>query len=307
MENGPRNKLTMYIVLLAYLDATNLIWNGLVAMVANVLKFRNVILQIQGTQAIADRILKGHTVTLAGVQKEMQDETMKIIAAVKSFAMSSTIPNMTLWGSVNFNLTTLKEGGNVLLNGRCLNIYLIANGIGLPLADHGVGTIELGAQHILIAQHLVLIPTHRVQGGVSKAANSDLVDEFHQADFILKNGLVNNALQFKKSQNNWFKGFNNAKTIFDLGHHITSFHLLVINAITLQLMKGVKVVITGYPGGITDFLTGKTGKLDLAPAHPGIYVTVIISKTGFITQTFTNVQFTEAKALAMTVALVPAP
>src|ERR1035441_5431977 len=234
MEIDQRNKLTMYIVLLAFLDATNTIWNGLVAMVTNVLKFRNVILLIQGTQAIADRILKGHTVTLAGVQKEMLEETMKIIAGVKSFAMSSTIPNMTLWGSVNFNVKTLKAGGQVLMNARCLQIYLIANGIA-TLSDHGVGMIELGAQHILIAQHLVLIPTRRVEGGVSKAANSDLKDEFHQADFILRNLLVNNALQFKKSQNTWFKGFNNAMTIFDIGHHITSFHLLVINAITLQL------------------------------------------------------------------------
>src|ERR1035438_1989506 len=111
MINVNNNRLRMYLILLAFLDGTSTIWNGLASMVTNVGKFRAVVLQIQGTYAIAARLLHGYTVTLAGVEKEMIAETLKMCGAVKTYALGLPIPDMVLWGSVDFNMDSLRAGG----------------------------------------------------------------------------------------------------------------------------------------------------------------------------------------------------
>ena len=125
-----------------------------------------------------------------------------------------------------------------------------------------------------------------------------------QAAAIIKDFLKNNALQFKRSQGTWYKNFLNALKIANLGHHVTSLSMLVTNATTLQFLKGVTVEITGYPL-LSSYLTGKTGHLLIMPAVPGIY-TITVSMDGFVTQTFHNVGFLEAKQLVLNVALMPA-
>lgn len=205
----------MYLAVQNVCNANNTLWNAMPAFVQAFTDFGTTLADIGAQTQIQEGKTTGITQNKQQEEDEMIQATIEIAAAV--YAYASRIGDNNLRTRVSYSPSQLRDMRDTTLRDTCQNIHDTAATIIADLADYGKTPADLDQQQQEINDYAAILAEPRTAIGTRATATARLTELFQQADDLLKNQIDKLMLTWQNTQNQFYKQYQNARIIIDLG------------------------------------------------------------------------------------------
>lgn len=296
MNSRQENKLSMYLGEKKILTDYNATWVAIPGFATVVSTFFSKITLIQTTENRQQRTTKGVSTDKKNKKLELIDKMLVVAGGIMSFA-NDTDDN-ELFELVNFTKSELEHIGDTLLLDRANLVLTAGNTHAADILPKGITAVILGDLQTLITEYETLVVAPRDLIVDKKTATEQLVVLFSDTDDLLKNNLDRLMMQFKATNDDFFRKYFNGREIIDLGTQHTRLGGVITDSEGNPL-EGVTVVAVGAD---LEEESDAEGIYLFKPFIPGDF-TITVAKTGFVTQTFEDVHVSPGQHLVLDVVL----
>ena len=213
MTTKQQNKLAMYLVVKALLDANKPVWQSLQAFADGYADFTSHVSNIQrlGQSQITD------TTGIAQDKKQskaaMATAAAQISSALHAYAVKTK--NHTLANEADFHVSELTGERDADAIKDCQNIHDLANGNLAALAPFGVTAAKLTALQATVDAFNAIVSKPRDQIATAATVTQQISDEFDATDETLGEILDQLIGQFADGNATFVSNYQNARTIVD--------------------------------------------------------------------------------------------
>lgn len=215
MNSRQENKLSMYLGEKKILTDYNATWVAIPGFATVVSTFFSKITVIQTTENRQQRTTKGVTTDKKNKKLELIEKMLVVAGGIMSFAQDTA--DNELFELVNFRPSELEHIGDSLLVDRANLILVTGNTHAANILPKGITAVILGELQTLITEYETLVVGPRDLIVDKKTATEQLVVLFSDTDDLLKNNLDRLMMQFKTTNDDFFRKYFNGREIIDLG------------------------------------------------------------------------------------------
>ncbi len=269
----------MYIGEKKILNDYNATWVAVPGFATVVSTLFSKISLIQTTENRQQRTTEGVSNDKKQKKGQVIEKALIVAGGIMSFANDTD--NNTLFELVNFSQSELERLNDTLLLDRATLILNAGNDHAADILPLGVTAAILGELQTLITEYEIAVVGPRDLILDKKTATEQLVVLFADTDDLLKNNLDRLMLQFKTSNDDFFRKYFNGREVLDLGTQ----HTRLGGTITDNQGNPIGGAIISVEGTDLEEETDIEGTFLFKPFIPGDFV-VTIEKEGFIDRTF---------------------
>jgi hypothetical protein len=208
-------KLNMVRVLLSYLERENEIWNDFAPFAEAVADVNVLKTNIEEEAQAQSEITQGVTNDKETKKLAMVDLAIKLSAGAKAYA--SKVKNVELKTNLSISHSRLLKKKDQECYSFCKNIHTLISPLTVNLASYGITAGDLIALNNAIGSFHDVISAPQTARTESKNATSQLDVLFDQLDTVLKDSLDPLALVLKATNEEFYRGYLNARYIGGLG------------------------------------------------------------------------------------------
>ena len=296
MNSRQENKLSMYLGEKKILTDYNATWVAIPGFATVVSTFFSKITLIQTTENRQQRTTKGVSTDKKNKKLQLIDKLLVAAGGIMSFA-NDTDDN-ELFELVNFTKSELEHIGDTLLLDRATLVLATGNTHAADILPKGVTAVILGDLQTLITEYETLVVGPRDLIVDKKTATEQLVVLFSDTDDLLKNNLDRLMMQFKATNDEFFRKYFNGREIIDLGTQ----HTRLGGVITDSEGNPLEGVVVTVASADLEEVSDAEGIYLFKPFIPGDF-TITVEKPGFVTQTFEDVHVSPGQHLVLDVTL----
>ena len=241
MKGSQENKLSMYLAVQKVCADNDSVWTGLPAFVGSFSAFEAKIAGIESTGQIQTEDKTGIAKDKSVLSDELVKKAIAVSTSVHAFAIDQK--NNELLESIDYSRSELAGGRDTELYSKCQIIHDKANAIVGDLGDYGTVAADLADLQSKIDEYGAIIPKPRTAINNKKAATSDLVSHFEEADILLNDKMDKLMEQFGDDDPEFYAIYFNARKIIDLGSSGTGLKGRITDSSTGDRVKHVTVEI----------------------------------------------------------------
>ena len=296
MNSKQENKLSMYLGEKKILTDYNATWVAIPGFATVVSTFISKIALIQATENRQQRTTKGVTTNKKNKKLLLIEKALVVAGGILSVAQETN--DTELFELVNFTASELEHIGDTLLLDRATLILDTGNANAAAILPKGITAVILGELQTMVTEYETVVVSPRDLIVDKKTATAQLKVLFLDTDALLKDNLDRLMMQFKTSNNEFFRKYFNGREIIDLGTQHTRLGGVITDSEGNPL-EGVTVVAVGAD---LEEVSDAEGIYLFKPFIPGDF-TITFTKTGFITQTFEDVHVSPGQHLVLDVVM----
>lgn len=301
MNKRQNAKLNMYQSVKLVMDANQLIWQVLIAMVAAFTGFTGKLAALIVAAREQEENIKGYSEQKRLRRITMAEKANEIRSAIQAFAVETG--NMVLFEKVNYSLTELLSGSGNRSRSRSQIIHEEAQEHETALADYGVTPEEIAELAEAIESFATIIAQPKEYIAKKKYYTELISSLIKDIDGILKNKMDKLMENFRLTAPQFYKEYFNNRIIFDAKTNYTEIRATILNEVTGEKLEGVKMVVDG-PEHDYEFLSNYNGIADAKQIHPEIY-DLKFELPGFEVTEVKNVDMSPGEKELITVKLKP--
>lgn len=286
----------MYLGEKKILTDYNATWVAIPGFANVVTTFISKITLIQATENRQQRTTKGVTTNKKNKKLLLIDKALVVAGGILSVAQDTN--DSELFELVNFTASELEHIGDTLLLDRVTLILDTGNTHAAAILPKGITAVILGELQTMLTEYETVVVSPRDLIVDKKTATAQLKVMFLDTDALLKDNLDRLMMQFKTSNNEFFRKYFNGREIIDLGTQHTRLGGVITDNEGNPL-EGV--VVTAVDADLEE-VSNEEGIYLFKPFIPGDF-TITVAKTGFVTQTFEDVHVSPGQHLVLDVTL----
>jgi hypothetical protein len=296
MNSRQENKMSMYLGEKKILTDYNATWVAVPGFATVVSTFFSKIALIQATENRQQRTTKGVTTNKKNKKKLLIEKALVVAGGVLSVAQETN--DSELFELVNFSESELSTLNDTLLLDRVTLILDTGNAHAAAILPKGVTALILGELQTMLTEYETVVVSPRDLIVDKKTATAQLKVLFLDTDALLKDNLDRLMMQFKTSDNEFYRKYFNGREIIDLGTQHTRLGGVITDSEGNPL-EGVTVTAIG-----ADLIevSDAEGIYLFKPFIPGDF-TITVEKPGFVTQTFADVHVSPGQHLVLDVVM----
>ena len=296
MNSKQENKLSMYLGEKKILTDYNATWVAIPGFANVVTTFFSKIALIQATENRQQRTTKGVTTNKKNKKLLLIEKALVVAGGILSVAQDTN--DSELFELVNFTASELEHLGDTLLLDRVTLILDTGNANAATILPKGITAVILGELQTMLTEYETVVVSPRDLIVDKKTATAQLKVMFLDTDALLKDNLDRLMMQFKTSNNEFFRKYFNGREIIDLGTQ----HTRLGGVITDNDGNPVEGVVVTVASADLEEVSDAEGIYLFKPFIPGDF-TITVAKTGFVTQTFEDVHVSPGQHLVLDVTL----
>jgi hypothetical protein len=247
---------------------------------------------IQATENRQQRTTKGVTTNKKNKKLLLIEKALVVAGGILSVAQETN--DTELFELVNFTASELEHIGDTLLLDRVTLILDTGNANAAAILPKGITAVILGELQTMVTEYETVVVSPRDLIVDKKTATAQLKVLFLDTDALLKDNLDRLMMQFKTSDNEFFRKYFNGREIIDLGTQHTRLGGVITDSEGNPL-EGVTV--TAVEADLEE-VSDAEGIYLFKPFIPGDF-TITFAKTGFVTQTFEDVHVSPGQHLVL--------
>jgi hypothetical protein len=219
MNNSQQNKLTMYETVAKVLDENKLNWQNLKALQESVTAFNDLLNELRNKGIQRAKKTSGITHDKSEKKKLMAKKAAQL--AGSAFAYATKIKNKDLQAKFNYSASAFNRIDDNNAINLALSIVEEAEKIQSSLSDYGVTLAEIAELKTLSNEFKNSIGEKASVKSGQVAATGSLSELFKEADSLLKNQIDKLLLRLEDSESEFYRTYQNARIIKDLGSRST--------------------------------------------------------------------------------------
>jgi hypothetical protein len=262
---------------------------------------------INGLNMIANGTTKGVTTDVKVLRKVMSEIAVKCGRGCVAYATITN--NNTLKALVDFTEWDLKQKRKEEVDDICQQIHDACNSnIGALDPDYNVTAQDL--IDLQTAIDLYRMASQKPRYAIIDKSEARRKERLHIDDVVKTyfKGVMDNIVDTLKPSNfDYWKGYDKARIVVDLGHTTAKLRGSVLDAENTPIRKAIiKIFETGTTNLVAQGMTDNKGQYVLSNLHSGNY-DFRWEKVGYITQTEEDVHISPGKELRRKIVLVKVP
>jgi hypothetical protein len=306
MDDIYANRFNMINSTITYCDNNATVTVGILAFVNALGASKSKVILINSLNMIATGSTKGITTDTNLLRKVMVDFAWKCGNGATAFATVTN--NNTLKALVDIPERILNKMRKEEVDDKCQQIHDACDPIIADLADYNIVPQDLIDLQTAINVYRAATQNPRyaiINKSEARRQARVQVDDIVKTQF---EGVMDRIVNTLKAANfNYWKGYDKAREIIDLGHTTAKLRGSVLDAEDTPIRKAIiKIFETGTINLVAQGMTDNKGQYVISNLHSGNY-DFKWEKVGYITQTEEDVHIAPGKELRRKIVLVKVP
>jgi hypothetical protein len=215
MDQDQKNKVAMFSTVAGYMDKNNGLWSGIPAFVKTVGDLKAGIASIVGDSEKQAVPTTGPAEAKAGLRDPLEELTLNIADQLAALADETGDADLGAKVAVTKSGLDIASGDDLLATARRVSALATANLAGL--ADYHITAVEVAALDAAINAFAPVKDTPRVTIAGRAGTTAGLPGKIESTRSILRNRLDKMMSRFRKSNPQFFAGYQAARVIVDRG------------------------------------------------------------------------------------------
>ncbi len=217
MNDGQRNKLSMFLAVLGVMETYHDQWQALTGISEMVTRLTGLAQSVQTNSGVQGTPRTGITQGKNRKLVEMARLTAEIAGYLHAYAVKQQDDNRAAQSDVH--LSDLLNLAEPLVAPRCRSIHDAANSLASSLSSYGLESADLTALDAAIAAYEAVVTAPRQAIAVNTSVTAAIATDLRAGSDLLKGELDRVMRKFERSAPAFYQAYRDARVIVDLHGH----------------------------------------------------------------------------------------